>query len=216
MATRDYTRPITLDRLITIGGGGGGGGGGGNPVYRYDDSVGSPFFLTGDGSNGAYLIYGTGRRLGLAPVDADGATIVAPSVGDSIIINGSITRTLTTVDTGPPLQLWWGTGLSNTSSLENGITVSFSSRSDQNNNPNPNPVATPLWAARRDFTGRETLEQTGGAQNVDLTRLIVRAGPDFEIGGRLTDDKGVDRQIVGVSEIGRGQYVELIAKILGG
>ena len=82
----------------------------------------------------------------------------------------------------------------------------------------PGPVTTVgVWAARRDFRPRDFLQRSpSGLVEIEDTRIYVRAdsGP-WDAGDRIVDDEGVTRTVRGVSDIGRGRYVELLARKVG-
>ena len=71
-----------------------------------------------------------------------------------------------------------------------------------------------VWAERRDFTGRNTLEvsQTAVLPIVD-TRYTIRAevGTALKVGDTLTDENG---EVRGIAEMGR-QYLELLTRRIG-
>ena len=73
------------------------------------------------------------------------------------------------------------------------------------------------WAARRDFRARDLTQSiTGGVITVEDTRFIVRAGgPPWDEGDSLIDDKGVARTVEGTAQIGRGRFLELLARSIG-
>ena len=76
-------------------------------------------------------------------------------------------------------------------------------------------VTRPVWAARRDFRGRDFLRvsETDSLINITSSRFIVRAeGPAWAIGDTFTDDKGAAQTVQGVGEIGRGRWLELLAR----
>ena len=84
--------------------------------------------------------------------------------------------------------------------------------------PGLNPLGQPLpptsettvkvWAARRDYRGRDFLRvsETENLIGITSTRFIVRAeGPAWAIGNTFTDDKDVTQTVQGIGEIGRGR-----------
>ncbi len=75
----------------------------------------------------------------------------------------------------------------------------------------------PVWAARRDFLGRDLVTAIAGSLvTIGDTRFIVRAeGPAWDEGDTFTDDAGVERTVRGVATIGRGRYLELLARSVG-
>ena len=94
--------------------------------------------------------------------------------------------------------------------------------------PGLNPLGQPLpptdetvvkvWAARRDYRGRDFLRgsETGSLIGITSTRFIVRAeGPAWAIGDTFTDDKGATQRVEGVGEIGRGRWLELLTQSTG-
>ena len=95
--------------------------------------------------------------------------------------------------------------------------------------PGLNPLGQPLpptsstevkvWAARRDYTGRDFLQVSdqGGIIGITSTRFIVRAGgPAWDIGEVFTDDKGATQTVQGVGEVGgRGRWLELLTQSTG-
>ena len=76
-----------------------------------------------------------------------------------------------------------------------------------------------VWAARLDFTGRDTLRVTDeGRVDVTYTRVIIRWRADVSVAVSLTDDVGVLRQVDGVADYpsgSRGRYLELMARATG-
>ena len=76
-----------------------------------------------------------------------------------------------------------------------------------------------VWAARLDFTGRDTLRVTDeGRVDVTYTRVIIRYRADVSVAVSLTDDVGVLRQVDGVADYpsgSRGRYLELMARATG-
>ena len=71
-----------------------------------------------------------------------------------------------------------------------------------------------VWAARRDFTARDTVETGQPFSQISLSyaRFIVRAGVSLMLGSDFTDDDGNQRRIEGVSKIGRGQFIEILGR----
>ena len=71
-----------------------------------------------------------------------------------------------------------------------------------------------VWAARRDFTARDTVETGQPFSQISLSyvRFIVRAGILLTLGDCFADDNGIERRIEGVSEIGRGQFLEILGR----
>ena len=89
--------------------------------------------------------------------------------------------------------------------------------------PGLNPLGNPLpptsetevkvWAARRDFSGKDFSQVVqGGLISIRDTRYIVRveSGP-WSAGDTLIDEDGVTLSIQGVEQIGRG-YLELLVR----
>ena len=81
-------------------------------------------------------------------------------------------------------------------------------------------VERPTWCARRDFLGRDllgTITEGGGLVAITDSRFIVRAeGPaTWDEGDTFTDDEGVKRTVRGVAQIGRGRFLELLARKVG-
>ena len=79
-------------------------------------------------------------------------------------------------------------------------------------------VTRPVWAARRDYRGRDFLRvsETESLIGITSTRFIVRAeGPAWAIGDTFTDDKGVTQTVQGIGEIGRGRWLELLTQSTG-
>ena len=76
-----------------------------------------------------------------------------------------------------------------------------------------------VWAARLDFTGRDTLRVTDeGRVDVTYTRIIIRHRADVSVAVSLIDDVGVLRQVDGVADYpsgSRGRYLELMARATG-
>ena len=75
----------------------------------------------------------------------------------------------------------------------------------------------PVWAARRDFLGRDLVTAIAGSLvTIGDTRFIVRAeGPAWDEGDTFIDDEGVTRTVRGVAQIGRSRYLELLARFIG-
>ncbi len=86
------------------------------------------------------------------------------------------------------------------------------------NNPVYGPdVEEDVWAARLDFRSGDFVRAgTSGLVTVQDSRYIVRAssGP-WKEGDGLVDDEGIQRRVQGVSRIGRGRYLELLARRVG-
>ena len=72
----------------------------------------------------------------------------------------------------------------------------------------------PVWAARRDLSARDVVETGQPFSQVALSysRFIVRAGILLTLGNDFVDDNGIDRRIEGVSEVGRGQFIEILGR----
>ena len=96
--------------------------------------------------------------------------------------------------------------------------------------PGLNPLGQPLpagdpsfvkvWAARRDYRGRDFLEVSsgsGGLIGITSTRFVVRSeGLPWDIGDTFTDDKGATQIVEGVGELGgRGRWLELLTQSTG-
>ena len=94
--------------------------------------------------------------------------------------------------------------------------------------PGLNPLGNPLpstsdtevkvWAARRDYRGRDFLRgsETGSLITITSTRFVVRAeGPAWATGDIFTDDKGETQTVQGIGEIGRGRWLELLTLSTG-
>ena len=74
-------------------------------------------------------------------------------------------------------------------------------------------VQRPVWAQRRDFSGRDFSQVVqGGLITIRDTRYIVRteSGP-WAAGDTFTDEDGETLSVQGVQQIGRG-YLELLAR----
>ena len=74
-----------------------------------------------------------------------------------------------------------------------------------------------IWAARRDYFGREQLTVgEGGTFKIGDTRFLVRnlPGLDIEIGTTLFDDEGERRTVTSIARLGRG-FMELLARRVG-
>lgn len=79
-------------------------------------------------------------------------------------------------------------------------------------------VTETYWAERRDFPAADVLEtrEAGGLVGVTDARYIVRAEiAPWSTGDTFTDEDGASRTVRGVSEVGRGRYVELLARRVG-
>ena len=78
-------------------------------------------------------------------------------------------------------------------------------------------VMQPLWAGRRDFSGRDVVQASDtGLYSLADSRFIVRAeGPAWDEGDTFIDDEGVTRTVRGVAQIGRSRYLELLARSIG-
>ena len=74
-----------------------------------------------------------------------------------------------------------------------------------------------VWATRRDFAARDLIATSeAGPVTVEDSRFIVRAGIEVWTEGDLftvEHEHGAPRIVRGVSRIGRGQYLELLARI---
>ena len=98
--------------------------------------------------------------------------------------------------------------------------------------PGLNPLGQPLpptsetvakvWAARRDFLGRDFLRvgpisETERLIGIASSRFVVRAeGPAWAIGDTFTDDKGASQTVQSVGEVGgRGRWLELLTQSTG-
>ena len=76
-------------------------------------------------------------------------------------------------------------------------------------------VQRPVWATRRDFLGRDLVTAyEGSLLTIADSRFIVRA-EKWDEGDTFTDDEGVTRTVRGVAQIGRGRYLELLARSVG-
>ena len=74
-----------------------------------------------------------------------------------------------------------------------------------------------IWAARRDYFGRDQLTVgEGGTFVIGDTRFLVRNLPGLEIaiGTSLTDDEGESRTVTSIARLGRG-FLELLARRVG-
>ena len=87
-----------------------------------------------------------------------------------------------------------------------------------------NPLGQPLpsaadtevsvWAARRDFRARDWLN-IGDGQHFEQAdrRFVVRAGGlAWDVGDTFRDDAGENYTVRGVSQIGRGRFLELLVR----
>ena len=79
-----------------------------------------------------------------------------------------------------------------------------------------------VWAARRDFLGRDFLRvgpisDTQRLIGIASSRFVVRAeGPAWAIGDIFTDDKGAPQTVQSVGEVGgRGRWLELLTQSTG-
>ena len=72
----------------------------------------------------------------------------------------------------------------------------------------------PVWAARRDLSARDVVDSNQTFEQVSLSysRFIVRAGIVLTLGNDFVDDSGNNRRIEGVSEVGRGQFIEILGR----
>ena len=72
-----------------------------------------------------------------------------------------------------------------------------------------------VWAQRRDLTATDQIDiDNSGFLIIQVTRLTIRYRADVQIGFTLTDDKNGKRTIIGMAEIGRRQYIELLAEAI--
>ena len=74
-----------------------------------------------------------------------------------------------------------------------------------------------VWAERRDFTGKDTLEISQGKDlDIDDTRYTIRAelGTALKAGDTLTDENGDRVTVRGIAQIGR-RYLELLTRRIG-
>ena len=74
-----------------------------------------------------------------------------------------------------------------------------------------------VWAERRDFTGRDTLEISQGKDlDINDTRYVVRAesAKAVKVGDTLTDENGDRVTVRGIAQLGR-RYLELLVRRIG-
>ena len=74
-----------------------------------------------------------------------------------------------------------------------------------------------VWAARLDFRARDQLN-IGDGSFFELSdrRFVVRAeGLGWAVGDKFRDDAGEIYTVRGVSEMGRGRFLELLARSAG-
>ena len=72
------------------------------------------------------------------------------------------------------------------------------------------PVEHPVWAERRDFTGREKL-QAATEFTEQRTRFLIRWHSKVRPSWKLRDEYGREYEIEGLAEVGRRRYLELLA-----
>ena len=72
------------------------------------------------------------------------------------------------------------------------------------------PVEHRVWAARRDFTGREKFK-AGVEFNERQARFVIRWRRDVRAGWTLVDERGARYAIEGMAETGRRRYLEILA-----
>ena len=72
------------------------------------------------------------------------------------------------------------------------------------------PVEHPVWAERRDFTGREKL-QAATEFTEQRTRFLIRWHSKVRPSWKLRDEYGQEYEIEGLAEVGRRRYLELLA-----
>ena len=200
MATR-FTTPPTLDRLITL------------TVQKTVATPGQTFryatretFLPGTGE----WNYVGNLTLDIGRTDSDGAMLPAniPD-GTAITVAWGGYSLATTADgfsgSNPNRKRLTLADIFDTSQATGELMLTIGGGSETT------AVETPVWAARRDFTGRDTLEP-GGLLAITRSRFIVRAGVSLVIGDIFTDDDGNRRTIQGIAEIGRGRYLEILGQ----
>lgn len=78
-------------------------------------------------------------------------------------------------------------------------------------------VTEVIWAARRDYAGRDFLRSSGpgGIVTLDDRAYTIRQSswPDVATTDTFTDDDGNRRTVQSVAEVGgRGRYFELLAR----
>ena len=82
-------------------------------------------------------------------------------------------------------------------------------------NPLPGPITTVnVWAGRQDFTAEDQLRAAPVVVAVTDSRYYVRAG-SWAVGDEFIDEDGVRRTVQGISVIGRGRFLELLARRIG-
>ena len=79
------------------------------------------------------------------------------------------------------------------------------------------PAPRPVWATRRDFPTADFI--TAGAAGPlivgDVRYLVRDEDPAWNVGDEFTDEDGLRRTVRGISKIGRGRYLELLARRVG-
>lgn len=78
-------------------------------------------------------------------------------------------------------------------------------------------VRRKVWAALRDFHGRDIIQYTiGGLLTIGDSRYIVRAGlSEWNVRDTFLDEENYIRTVRGVSQIGRSRYLELLVRRIG-
>ena len=146
--------------------------------------------------------------------------LTTPTSGVEVAFDGAAATTLTITDMGflrNPFGLPLGILLTFDGELPaagTALTIMVPSGGTQTVTQT---VTRPVWAARRDFLGRDLVTAIAGSLvTIGDTRFIVRAeGPAWDEGDTFTDDEGVTRTVRGVAQIGRSRFLELLARSVG-
>ena len=220
MTTREFQPPVLdriIERLVTT-------------TVEIPASMVYPFneLYTGGGDD---LDPGTWIResdtvLLIDPVDSNGISfptdLVTPLEGVGVAFDGADATTLTItgleVSRHPftfqiqNIRLTFGSALPAAGTV---LTLSVETEGTQTVTQT---VTRKEWASRRDFLGRDLtrVTSTDSVVTIQDTRFIVRAGGlAWKENDTLTDDEGVSRIVQGVAQIGRGRYLELLARSIG-
>ena len=71
-----------------------------------------------------------------------------------------------------------------------------------------------VWAGRRDLRVRETL-QVDNLGTVDVANVVYRVRHESDWrGGSLFEDDGGQYRVIGVAEVGRRHYLELLCEVV--
>ena len=80
------------------------------------------------------------------------------------------------------------------------------------------PVPLLVWATRRDFAASDFITAGAGGPLVvgDVRYLVRDVGEAWAVGDEFTDEDGSRRFVKGIAKVGRGRFLELFARNIGG